>query len=39
MKKQPDTIDKRILSELQNNGRLPIVELANRVHLTKTPTA
>ncbi|MEM8686878.1 MAG: Lrp/AsnC ligand binding domain-containing protein [Pseudomonadota bacterium] len=39
MKKQPDSIDKRILSELQENGRLPIVELASRVHLTKTPTA
>ena len=39
MKKEPDSIDRRILSELQSNGRLPIVELANRVHLTKTPTA
>ena len=32
-----DTIDRRILNELQLNGRLSIVELANRVHLTKTP--
>ncbi|MCP5081662.1 MAG: winged helix-turn-helix transcriptional regulator [Alphaproteobacteria bacterium] len=39
MKKNPDSIDRRILAELQSNGRLPIVELANRVHLTKTPTA
>ncbi len=39
MKKDPDSIDRRILAELQSNGRLPIVELANRVHLTKTPTA
>ena len=30
-------IDRRILDELQSNGRLSIVELANRVHLTKTP--
>ena len=39
MKKDLDSIDRRILAELQSNGRLPIVELANRVHLTKTPTA
>ena len=39
MKKSMDIIDRRILSELQQNGRLPMVELANRVHLTKTPTA
>ncbi len=32
-------IDRRILSELQENGRMPIVELAGRVHLTKTPCA
>lgn len=32
-----DTIDKRMLDELQLNGRISIVELANRVHLTKTP--
>jgi Lrp/AsnC family leucine-responsive transcriptional regulator len=37
MSRQLDVIDKRILDELQMNGRLPIVELANRVHLTKTP--
>jgi Lrp/AsnC family leucine-responsive transcriptional regulator len=37
MKRQLDAIDCRILNELQNNGRLSIVELANRVHLTKTP--
>ena len=34
-----DSIDRRILAELQRNGRMPIVELANRVHLTKTPCA
>ncbi len=32
-----DAIDRRILDELQANGRLSIVELASRVHLTKTP--
>ena len=32
-----DAIDKRILDELQTQGRLSIVELAERVHLTKTP--
>lgn len=32
-----DAIDQRILDELQLNGRLSIVELASRVHLTKTP--
>lgn len=32
-----DGIDKRILDELQKNGRLSIVELASRVNLTKTP--
>lgn len=37
MSRSFDQIDKRILDELQNNGRLSIVELANRVHLTKTP--
>lgn len=37
MKRNLDTIDKRILDELQANGRLSIVELACRVHLTKTP--
>lgn len=39
MRRKLDSIDRRILSELQRNGRLPIVELANRVHLTKTPCA
>lgn len=39
MKKNLDVIDRRILVELQNNGRLPIVELAKRIHLTKTPCA
>lgn len=37
MKRNLDYIDRRILDELQVNGRLSIVELANRVHLTKTP--
>ncbi len=37
MKRELDYIDRRILDELQENGRLSIVELANRVHLTKTP--
>jgi Lrp/AsnC family leucine-responsive transcriptional regulator len=39
MKKGFDAIDRRILSELQQNGRMPIVELASRIHLTKTPCA
>jgi len=34
-----DAIDRRILTELQSDGRLTIVELASRVHLTKTPCA
>jgi Lrp/AsnC family leucine-responsive transcriptional regulator len=34
-----DRIDRSILRELQEHGRLPIVELANRVNLTKTPCA
>ncbi len=34
-----DRIDRRILRELQEHGRLPIVELASRVNLTKTPCA
>jgi len=37
MKRNFDSIDRRILDELQANGRLSIVELASRVHLTKTP--
>ena len=32
-----DRIDRRILAELQDHGRLSMVELARRVHLTKTP--
>lgn len=39
MKKNFDQIDRRILAELQDNGRMPIVELANRINLTKTPCA
>jgi Lrp/AsnC family leucine-responsive transcriptional regulator len=39
MTKTFDQIDRRILTELQENGRMPIVELANRIHLTKTPCA
>jgi Lrp/AsnC family leucine-responsive transcriptional regulator len=34
-----DRIDRRILAELQADGRLSIVELARRVNLTKTPCA
>lgn len=34
---QLDRIDRAILRELQDNARLPIVELAKRVNLTKTP--
>ncbi len=34
-----DLVDRRILVELQKQGRLSIVELAQRVHLTKTPCA
>lgn len=37
MRRNLDHIDRRILDELQANGRLSIVELSNRVHLTKTP--
>jgi Lrp/AsnC family leucine-responsive transcriptional regulator len=32
-----DAIDRRILAELQRDGRLPIVELAERVGLSATP--
>ncbi len=39
MRKGLDSIDRRILVELQRNGRMSIVELADRVHLTKTPCA
>ena len=39
MTKPLDRIDRHILRELQDNGRMPIVELAERVNLTKTPCA
>ena len=39
MNRPLDYIDRRILDELQADGRLSIVELANRVNLTKTPCA
>ena len=39
MKRRFDQIDRRILTELQEHGRLPIVELASRINLTKTPCA
>ncbi len=39
MKRNFDQIDRRILMELQENGRMPIVELAGRINLTKTPCA
>ncbi len=39
MSRELDRIDQSILRELQANGRLPIVELASRVHLTNTPCA
>ncbi len=39
MKKNFDQIDRHILTELQENGRMPIVELAGRINLTKTPCA
>ncbi|QDY70684.1 Lrp/AsnC family transcriptional regulator [Qingshengfaniella alkalisoli] len=32
-----DAIDRKILRTLQDHGRLPVVELADRVNLTKTP--
>ncbi len=37
MLRELDRIDRRILNELQANGRLSIVELASRVNLTNTP--
>jgi Lrp/AsnC family leucine-responsive transcriptional regulator len=37
MHRELDRIDKRILEELQANGRLSIVDLAKRVNLTNTP--
>ena len=39
MKKNLDRTDRRILNELQEHGRMPIVELADRINLTKTPCA
>ena len=39
MERPLDTIDRRILNELQQKGRMSVVELASRVHLTKTPCA
>lgn len=39
MKERFDSTDRKILNELQQNGRMPIVELAKRIHLTKTPCA
>lgn len=37
MDRDLDRIDQRILRELEVNGRLPIVELAQRINLTNTP--
>ena len=37
MSRDIDAIDRRILEELQRNGRLSIVELSARVNLTNTP--
>lgn len=37
MSRDLDRIDERILKELEVNGRLPIVELAQRINLTNTP--
>jgi len=37
MSRELDAIDRRILDELQANGRLSLVELASRINLTKTP--
>jgi Lrp/AsnC family leucine-responsive transcriptional regulator len=37
MSRDLDVVDHKILTELQRNGRLPIVELAQRVNLTNTP--
>lgn len=34
-----DNIDRKILALLQDDGRLSLVKLAERVHLTKTPCA
>ncbi len=37
MARELDFIDRKILNELQHNGRSSIVDLAERVNLTKTP--
>ncbi|WP_299928730.1 Lrp/AsnC ligand binding domain-containing protein [uncultured Pelagimonas sp.] len=37
MSREIDSIDTRILEELESDGRLSIVELAQRVNLTNTP--
>lgn len=37
MGRELDNIDHRILGELEEDGRLSIVDLARRVHLTNTP--
>lgn len=37
MSRDLDHIDRRILNELQAEGRLSIVDLASRINLTKTP--
>ncbi|MBF9030201.1 winged helix-turn-helix transcriptional regulator [Rhodobacterales bacterium HKCCE3408] len=34
-----DSIDRRILQQLQSEGRLPVIELAERVGLSPTPCA
>lgn len=38
MDERLDQYDRRILSALQRDGRMPVVELARRIHLSKTPT-
>ncbi|MGH1414566.1 MAG: Lrp/AsnC family transcriptional regulator [Pelagimonas sp.] len=37
MNREIDSIDSKILAELESDGRLSIVELAQRVNLTNTP--
>jgi len=37
MSRNIDAIDRRILDELERDGRLSIVELSERVNLTNTP--
>ena len=37
MSRNLDPTDRRVLNVLQEHGRLSIVDLAERVHLTKTP--